>query len=910
MGLLEAKYLRHSITRNHLLHLCETRFFSHHQLTSTLDIAGILPTMGDSVLDQNSYYQAKNFMDRRLCHDDILPRQMRACAYLLTALVLLALSLGSMPQEASAVTITSQSESQPFPGVQVIEGETSSPNTDFYAAFVSLCNDYVHVDASEAINSQSSGQWASSQGAQLAVNGDFYSWDDFGLHVYGDAVGGGQRWPSERTGRDSHYSDQWFYQRYGWIAFGDDFAEYSNTEWIKERWEDYGADQGWSPKSVTSSIPDGTQALISGFPQLVVEGNPIECSSPSDSSCFPDRGDMSDRHPRTAMGLSEDRNTFILVVVDGRGSSAGMYGMELADLMHQLGAHTAFNLDGGGSSQMWVEGQGTINDPSDGSPRSVPNSWGVFAGSSGSLPRVPGSCDRSFDELLFQSHLRDHLGHTDITGDEIADICARGPDGVECYRADGDGGFTESLGGPSLADDSGWSDPTNHSTLRMGDINGNGLADICVRANAGMRCYPSTGDGFGDHFEGPEWSNAQGFDDIRYFSTIRLADINGNGRADLCARTPDGFRCYPSTGDGFGEAIEGPSLTDDSGWGVPWHYGTIRMGDVTGDGRADVCARRNAGFACWPSTGDGFGSRIDGPEWSNAEGWDDVKYWSTIDLVDLDGNGRADVCARSPDGVVCHRSEGDGFGPEIEGPNLADDSGWDDYSNYSTMRFADVDGDGKMDLCARRNAGIRCWLWDGEKFDDTIDGGMANETGWYRERFFRTIRFADVTGDGRDDLCARASMGVVCWPSTGDGFAEDPVFGPEWSDDDGWDDPDYYTTLRLASPCRGDHCWEEPDPGGSPDAGLPDAGSPDPAEDAGDADIGSPGDPGQPAPLDSGTGGEHDAGSDDSGSTSTSSCACATSGTTPGELAGLIALLLLVWLTLKMMRRKKEGQYV
>jgi hypothetical protein len=84
------------------------------------------------------------------------------------------------------------------------------------------------------------------------------------------------------------------------------------------------------------------------------------------------------------MGLSQDGNTLYLVVVDGRSTqSVGMRGAELADLMNQLGAHQAFNLDGGGSSQMWVEGQGTVNNPSDGSPRSVGNHWGVSAAGSG-----------------------------------------------------------------------------------------------------------------------------------------------------------------------------------------------------------------------------------------------------------------------------------------------------------------------------------------------------------------------------------------------------------------------------------------------------------------------------------------------------------------------------------------------
>ena len=49
---------------------------------------------------------------------------------------------------------------------------------------------------------------------------------------------------------------------------------------------------------------------------------------------------MRERHPRSAVGLTVDKQELIMVAVDGRSSSnSGMYGAELADLMGQLGAH-------------------------------------------------------------------------------------------------------------------------------------------------------------------------------------------------------------------------------------------------------------------------------------------------------------------------------------------------------------------------------------------------------------------------------------------------------------------------------------------------------------------------------------------------------------------------------------------
>jgi hypothetical protein len=56
----------------------------------------------------------------------------------------------------------------------------------------------------------------------------------------------------------------------------------------------------------------------------------------------------------------------------------------------------AFNLDGGGSSQMWADGQGTLNNASGnnggGGLRAVGNHWGVFAGAASGVPRRPAHC--------------------------------------------------------------------------------------------------------------------------------------------------------------------------------------------------------------------------------------------------------------------------------------------------------------------------------------------------------------------------------------------------------------------------------------------------------------------------------------------------------------------------------------
>ena len=74
------------------------------------------------------------------------------------------------------------------------------------------------------------------------------------------------------------------------------------------------------------------------------------------------------RHPRTSVGKI-GRNKIVLVTVDGRAKEArGMSLSELTDLMLSLHCKEAVNLDGGGSTTMWISGKpfdGVVNIPCD-----------------------------------------------------------------------------------------------------------------------------------------------------------------------------------------------------------------------------------------------------------------------------------------------------------------------------------------------------------------------------------------------------------------------------------------------------------------------------------------------------------------------------------------------------------------
>jgi len=99
--------------------------------------------------------------------------------------------------------------------------------------------------------------------------------------------------------------------------------------------------------------------VISTGPVMILNG--IDQQIPNDAFC-------NDRHPRTAIGKKAD-GTIVLFVVDGRAKeSAGFSIPELQQIMRLLGCVDAINLDGGGSTTMYIRDQpfnGVVNFPSD-----------------------------------------------------------------------------------------------------------------------------------------------------------------------------------------------------------------------------------------------------------------------------------------------------------------------------------------------------------------------------------------------------------------------------------------------------------------------------------------------------------------------------------------------------------------
>lgn len=100
--------------------------------------------------------------------------------------------------------------------------------------------------------------------------------------------------------------------------------------------------------------------IVGGVPQLIKNGK-IEITWEQEKSS---KSFVETRHPRTAVAKLKD-GKFLMITVDGRSEASGGINLQnLAEILLELGATDAMNLDGGGSTTMFLNGK-IVNKPSD-----------------------------------------------------------------------------------------------------------------------------------------------------------------------------------------------------------------------------------------------------------------------------------------------------------------------------------------------------------------------------------------------------------------------------------------------------------------------------------------------------------------------------------------------------------------
>jgi hypothetical protein len=405
---------------------------------------------------------------------------------------------------------------------------------------------------------------------------------------------------------------------------------------------------------------------------------------------------------------------------------------------------------------------------------------------------------------------RDADEKADLNGDGMADICARGAAGVYCALSTGTSFGAVSLWTSGFSDADNWNVGSQYyATIRFPDLNNDDRADICGRGAAGVFCALSTGTSFGPvSLWETSFSDANQFNlGPEFYSTIRFPDLNNDGRADVCGRGRTGVFCELSTGTSFGPAsLWTAAFSDADDWNHgPQYYSTIQFPDLNNDGRADICGRGGAGVFCALSTGTSFGpATLWETAFSDANQFNlGPEFYSTIRFPDVNNDDRADICGRGRDGVFCELSTGTSFGAaSLWTAAFSDADNWSlGPQYYSTIRFPDLNNDGRADVCGRGGAGVFCALSTGTSFGAaTLWETAFSDANQFNlgPEFYSTIRFPDLNNDGRADVCGRGRAGVFCELSTATSFGAASLWAAFFSDANGWNlGPQYYSTIRF-----------------------------------------------------------------------------------------------------------------
>ena len=281
---------------------------------------------------------------------------------------------------------------------------------------------------------------------------------------------------------------------------------------------------------------------------------------------------------------------------------------------------------------------------------------------------------------------------------------------------------------PQLLNESELSIPSIADTIQYANIDGDkeNLLDACVRKADGIWCALRTEFGFqspvkwtADYSDSHEWLKGTTINSSHY-KTMKLVDLNADGKADICARGVDGLWCAFSSGERFETArLLNRYFSDNYGFREESKWSSIHFGNVNGDaqGLPEVCGRlMNYGLFC--ASGDG--SHLSYNRWwlrSALGGSADINQLlgSSITLSDLNGDGIADLCGSIAGDIHCSFSNGNSLEPlsrwftggrELE---LLISSG-------GRLPIADINADGLADLCYSMNEAASCLLSSGNSF--------------------------------------------------------------------------------------------------------------------------------------------------------------------------------------------------
>ena len=334
----------------------------------------------------------------------------------------------------------------------------------------------------------------------------------------------------------------------------------------------------------------------------------------------------------------------------------------------------------------------------------------------------------------------------------------------------------------------------------LADVNGDDMADIVGFGTKGVSVSLSDGSDFDKaKLWLEDFGQKQGW---KSDTTLRkIADVNGDGMADIVGFGNNGVMVALSSSSGFDKA---KLWVSDFGYKQGWRNDrSLRiLADVNGDDMADIVGFGNNGVMVALSNGSGFdNAKLWVRDFGFKQGWRNNK--SLRFMSDVNGDGKADIVGFGNNGVMVALSSGSSFdNTRLWVNDFGYKQGWRNEKDIRLM--SDINGDGKADIIGFGNNGVMVALSSGSDFDNTKlwseDFGYKQE--WRNEKHLRLM--ADVDGDGSNDVIGFGNSGASVSTSTGWGLGDASLWLDNFGYDQGWrvDFSPYQGALSTKQPIK------------------------------------------------------------------------------------------------------------